>query len=159
MSPRSIRICFWGIERGRCVGLTTLPPYMSRLFRQRGIPNISQPYWPARPVTGIALLLHLHWYGWRVEIGRDRVRCQDRVTVIHCIGRAWPAQNLYGREGGKRLNIPRSTWRHVQELSSTCCRMLNKQQPLSSWWRPLTASQAPLQLFTATASNCIYFIL
>jgi hypothetical protein len=29
---------------------------VSRLSRQCGIPNISQPYRPPRPVTGIALL-------------------------------------------------------------------------------------------------------
>jgi hypothetical protein len=40
---------------GWCVGRTTLLPSMSRLFRQCGILNISQPYRPPRPVTGIAL--------------------------------------------------------------------------------------------------------
>jgi hypothetical protein len=37
---------------GRCIGLTSLPPSVSRLPRQCGILNISQ-----RPLKGIALLL------------------------------------------------------------------------------------------------------
>jgi hypothetical protein len=39
------------------VGLTALPLSMSRLPRQSGVLNISQPYRPPWPVTGIALLL------------------------------------------------------------------------------------------------------
>jgi hypothetical protein len=47
---------FLGIERGRCLRLTTLPPSESRLSRQCGIVNISQPYRSPKPVAGIALL-------------------------------------------------------------------------------------------------------
>jgi hypothetical protein len=44
------------VKCGRCIGLTTLPPSVSRLSRQCEILNISQPYRPPRPVMGIALL-------------------------------------------------------------------------------------------------------
>jgi hypothetical protein len=43
-------------QMNKRVELTTLPPSMSRFLRQCGILNISQPYRPARPDTGIALL-------------------------------------------------------------------------------------------------------
>jgi hypothetical protein len=50
--------CFCGIECGWCLRLTALPPSVSRLPRQCGILNISQPYSLPRPVTGIALLTY-----------------------------------------------------------------------------------------------------
>jgi hypothetical protein len=49
----------WGTECGRCIRLTTLRPAVSKLSRQCGILNISQPYRPLQPATGIALLLLL----------------------------------------------------------------------------------------------------
>jgi hypothetical protein len=64
--------CFGGVERGRCLGLTTLPPSVSRLSRQYGILNISHPYRPSRPVMGIALLYfyihYLYVHKWCLDI-------------------------------------------------------------------------------------------
>jgi hypothetical protein len=61
-----------GVKCGGCVGLTSLPPSMSRLSRQCGILNISQPY---RPATGIALLHPLFftvtgYFPWKHSQGR-----------------------------------------------------------------------------------------
>jgi hypothetical protein len=57
MSTRNLKIIiFLESQRGRCVGLTTLPPSVSRLSRQCGILNISQPCRPSRPVTGISFI-------------------------------------------------------------------------------------------------------
>jgi hypothetical protein len=80
MTIRS-RKCFWGVERGQWVELTTLKPSVSRLSRQCGILNILQPYRPPRPVTGIALL---YYHRVRVPSGAfsGNVHAEQHISPI-----------------------------------------------------------------------------
>jgi hypothetical protein len=53
----------WGVKDGRRVRLTTISSSLSRLSRQCENLDVSQPYGPSWPVTGLALPLpYLYYY-------------------------------------------------------------------------------------------------
>jgi hypothetical protein len=99
--------CFWGVEHGQCVRLTTLLP------KKCGSLNISQPYRPPWPVTGIAFYFLFTDTGWRREMAKFEIIRKKKTKETYKT--LFDPENVFYKSG----NFIRH---HFLKITSvTCC--------------------------------------
>jgi hypothetical protein len=129
--PEAEKYCFWGVERGRCVGLSTSSPSVSRLCRQYGVFNIAQPQRPPRSVEGIALLFY-PLFSFVVAWPAKSERVTRGIGFVMFLYARTPTDRIQNR--GKLL-VGENIW-----IFGTASRI---RQPLGTLWKWETFGTKP----------------
>jgi hypothetical protein len=101
---------FLGVERKRCLRLTTLPPSVSRLSKQSRIFNISQPYRPSRPVTETNFFLNFYSFSF-IALGEMKDPGPDNRNPLWRAESAWEDNT----ETYRKQRIGSMDWTHVAQ--------------------------------------------